>query len=135
MPDTKRLVMPQTPESQKSFNISSSRRGSIGAQSSVHGSATDPTTMRSSADSVISQESSTPSVATGALAPLQQKNGFEDGDRLSPLLEDDPKSWDLVEPEEDNRKLFSLEARSEQLFSKEHLAAIFKDTPSLLRFT
>lgn len=91
--------------------------------------------MRSSADSVISQDSLTPSIATGALAPLQQKNGLEDGDRLSPLLEDDPKSWDLVEPEENNRKVFSLEARSEQLFSEEHLAAIFKDTPSLLRFT
>lgn len=31
--------------------------------------------------------------------------------------------------------MFSLEARSEQLFSKQHLTAIFKDTPSLLRFT
>jgi hypothetical protein len=91
--------------------------------------------MRSSAESVISQESFTPSIATGALAPLQNKNGLDDGDRLSPLLEDDPKSWDLVEPEEDNRKIFSLEAQSEKLFSKEHLHAIFKDTPSLLRFT
>lgn len=91
--------------------------------------------MRSSADSVISQESYTPSIATSILAPLQQKTALEDGDRLSPLLEDDPKSWDLVEPEEEHRPVFSLEARSEQLFSKEHLAAIFKDTPSLLRFT
>lgn len=91
--------------------------------------------MRSSAESVLSQESFTPSIATGALAPLQQKSNFDENDRLSPLMEDDPKSWDLVEPEEDNRKIFSLEARSEQLFSKAHLAAIFKDTPSLLRFT
>lgn len=91
--------------------------------------------MRSSANSVVSQESPTPSIATAALAPLQQKTSPEDGDRLPPLLEDDPKSWDLIEPEEESRKVFSLEARSEQLFSKEHLAAIFKDTPSLLRFT
>lgn len=91
--------------------------------------------MRSSADSVISQESYTPSIATGALAPLQQKTALEDGDRLSPLLEDDPQSWDLIEPEEEDRKVFSLETRSEQLFSKQHLSAIFKDTPSLLRFT
>ncbi|KAF2625874.1 hypothetical protein BU25DRAFT_344801 [Macroventuria anomochaeta] len=108
---------------------------SLATPSSSADGSTGPTTMRSSADSVISQESFTPSIATGALAPLQQKNGLEDGDRLSPLLEDDPKSWDLIEPEENNRKVFSLEARSEQLFSKEHLAAIFKDTPSLLRFT
>ncbi|XPS71536.1 hypothetical protein M3J09_003718 [Ascochyta lentis] len=135
MPETRRLVMPETPESQRSYPHSLSRRGSIGGQSSVRGSSVGPTTMRSSADSVISQESVTPSIATGALAPLQQKGVLEDGDRLSPLLEDDPKSWDLIEPEENDRKVFSLEARSEQLFSKEHLAAIFKDTPSLLRFT
>jgi hypothetical protein len=91
--------------------------------------------MRSSADSVISVDSLAPSIATAALAPLQHKNGLDDGDRLSPLLEDDPKSWDLVVPEEEDHHVFSLEARSEQLFSKSHLAAIFKDTPSLLRFT
>jgi hypothetical protein len=135
MPETRRLVMPERPESQNSYLRSSSRAGSIGAQSSVQGSSTGPTTMRSSADSVMSQESLSLSIATSALAPLQHKGALEDGDRLSPLLEDDPKSWDLVEPEEDHRKLYSLEARSEQLFSKEHLHAIFKDTPSLLRFT
>ncbi|KAF1934216.1 uncharacterized protein M421DRAFT_415262 [Didymella exigua CBS 183.55] len=133
MPETRRLVMPETPESQKSYPLgsSSSRRGSIGGQSSVRASSIGPNTMRSSADSVISLDS----VAVGALPPLQQKNGLDDGDRLSPLLEDDPKSWDLVEPEDEDRKVYSLEARSEQLFSKSHLAAIFKDTPSLLRFT
>ncbi|KAJ4384069.1 hypothetical protein N0V86_000914 [Didymella sp. IMI 355093] len=136
IPETRRLVMPETPEAQKPYQLSSpsSRRGSIGGQSSVRASSTGPTTMRSSADSVISVDSLAPSIATGALAPLQHKNGLDDGDRLSPLLEDDPKSWDLVVPEED-RQVFSLEARSEQLFSKSHLAAIFKDTPSLLRFT
>lgn len=91
--------------------------------------------MRSSADSVISVDSYAPSIATNTLPPLQQKTNLEDGERLSPLLEDDPKSWDLVEPEEEERRVFSLESRSEQLLSKEHLAAIFKDTPSLLRFT
>ncbi|KAJ4992744.1 hypothetical protein SVAN01_01790 [Stagonosporopsis vannaccii] len=134
-PELRRLVMSETPESQKSVQLNSSRRNSITGQSSVRAPSTAPTTMRSSADSVISQDSYTPSIATGALAPLQQKTALEDGDRLSPLLEDDPKSWDLIEPEEEDRKVFSLEARSEQLFSKEHLSAIFKDTPSLLRFT
>ncbi|UPX13651.1 uncharacterized protein EKO05_0004151 [Ascochyta rabiei] len=135
MPEPRRLVMSESPESQTSYPHSSSRRGSIGGHSSVRGSSIGPTTMRSSADSVISQDSFTPSIATGTLVPLQQKGVLEEGDRLSPLLEDDPKSWDLVEPEQDNLKVFSLEARSEQLFSREHLAAIFKDTPSLLRFT
>jgi hypothetical protein len=86
---------------------------------------------------VISYESTAPSFATQHLAPLQQKGGMmEDGERLSPLMEDDPRSWDLVSaPVENERKQFSLEARSEQLFSKEHLQAIFADTATLLRFT
>ena len=133
MPETRRLdlAMPETPDSQKSYQLTS-----LGAQSSVRASSVERNTMRSSADSVISQDSSyAPSIATTFLPPLQQKSGMEDNDRLSPLLEDDPKSWDLVEPEEVDRKVYSLEARSEQLFSRQHLAAIFKDTPSLLRFT
>jgi hypothetical protein len=68
---------------------------------------------------------------------LQQKGQADDVDRLSPLLEDDPKSFDLVAPNETDpdKTGFSLEARSDELFSKEHLEAIFHDTPSLLRFT
>jgi hypothetical protein len=89
--------------------------------------------LRSSADSVISTQSSVPSIATAALPALQHRV-IDDGDRLSPLLEDDPKSWDLVAPEQ-NHQQYSLETRSEQLFSREHLRAIFADTPSLLRFT
>ncbi|EOA81653.1 uncharacterized protein SETTUDRAFT_98996 [Exserohilum turcica Et28A] len=98
---------------------------------------TAPPTMRSSADSVISYQSTTPSVATHRLGPLQQKGGtLEEGDRLSPLLEDDSNSFDLVcAPIENGSNHFSLEDRSEQLFSKEHLQAIFADTASLLRFT
>jgi hypothetical protein len=98
---------------------------------------TEPTMVRSSADSVISYESAAPSFATQQLGPLQQKGGaLDEGDRLSPLLEDDPHSFDLVPaPIENARPLFSLENRSEQLFSKEHLEAIFADTASLLRFT
>jgi hypothetical protein len=97
----------------------------------------EPSTIRSSADSVISYESAAPSFATQQLAPLQQKAGIiDDGDRLSPLLEDDPQSFDLVcAPVENSRSQYSLETRSEQLFSKEHLKAIFADTASLLRFT
>lgn len=84
----------------------------------------------------MSYESSAPSLATQAIGPLQQKGNIEDDDRLSPLLEDDPKSFDLVPaPLENDKALFSLEIQSELLFSKEHLHAIFQDTTSLLRFT
>lgn len=90
----------------------------------------------SSADSVISYETQASSIATQALPALQQKGLPDELDRLSPLLEDDPKSFDLVAPNEaDGSGGFNLEERSEQLFSKEHLEAIFRDTPSLLRFT
>ncbi|KAF2109141.1 hypothetical protein BDV96DRAFT_502953 [Lophiotrema nucula] len=92
---------------------------------------------RSSADSVMSYETTASSVATSNLPALQQKLLQDDQDRLSPLLEDDPKSFDLTAPNEvDTGKAgYSMEARSEQLFSREHLQAIFQDTPSLLRFT
>jgi hypothetical protein len=93
-------------------------------------------TIRSSADSVMSVETSAPSFATHNLVPLQNKSASEE-DRLSPLMEDDPKSWDLVAPQEPStgRKQYSLEDRSDQLFSKQHLQAIFADTATLLRFT
>jgi len=95
----------------------------------------DPIPVRSSADSVISYESSAPSIATQALPPLQQRGAVDDEDRLSPLLEDDPQSFDLVAPVENERRQSSLEDQSELLFSRQHLQAIFNDTPSLLRFT
>jgi hypothetical protein len=83
---------------------------------------------RSSADSVISYETTASSVNTfntQNLAPLQQKGPPDDIDRLSPLLEDDPKSFDLVAPTEiQNSKGYSLEQQSEKLFSKEHLEDI-----------
>ena len=95
------------------------------------------TRLNSSADSVISYETTASSTPTVNLAPLQHKGLSDDVERLSPLLEDDPKSFDLVAPTEaDATKVgFSLETRSEELFSREHLEAIFHDTPSLLRFT
>ncbi|KAF1815514.1 hypothetical protein P152DRAFT_390595 [Eremomyces bilateralis CBS 781.70] len=89
---------------------------------------------RSSADSVISYETKASSIPSNH-TPLQSKLHAEDSDRLQPLLEDDPKSFDLVEqtsvPSEDS----SLERRSEQLFSKEHLESIVSDPQDLLRFT
>jgi hypothetical protein len=94
-------------------------------------------TPQSDADSVLSYETQASSIATAHLAPLQQKGPPEDVNRLAPLLEDDPRSFDLLEPNEPvvANQRFNLEARSELLNSKEHLEAIFKDTASLLRFT
>jgi hypothetical protein len=47
----------------------------------------------------------------------------------------DPRSFDLVAPAEKGVKKYSLETRSEQLFSTEHLREIFKDPDLLLQFT
>ena len=91
---------------------------------------------RSSADSVISYETSASSVNTQSLSPLQHKGPLDEVYRLSPLLEDDPKSFDLVAPTQAaGGQVFSLELQSEKMFSREHLEAIFEDTASLLRFT
>lgn len=90
---------------------------------------------RSSSDSYVSYETSATSVATHSLHALQQKGPPDDVDRLSPLLEDDPQSFELLAPNQADDNGFSLEQRCEQLLSKEHLEAIFKDTPSLLKFT
>ncbi|KAL5403304.1 hypothetical protein PMIN03_009979 [Paraphaeosphaeria minitans] len=91
--------------------------------------------LRSSADSVRSYDTQASSIATHQLGPLQTQGPLDDVDRLSPLLEDDPQSYELVAPTSNHSKGFDLETRSEQLFSREHLQAIFRDTPSLLRFT
>lgn len=47
----------------------------------------------------------------------------------------EPGSFDLVAPVEQGVKQYSLETRSEQLFSTEHLQIIFKDPSLLLGFT
>lgn len=87
----------------------------------------------SSADSVISFETQASSIRT--LPPLQAKAHVDEADRLEPLLEDDPRSFDLVVPAEEHGPGFSLEKRSEELFCREHLETIFADPPLLLRFT
>lgn len=70
-----------------------------------------------------------------SLAPLQIK-GLEN-DLLEPLNEDDldPGSFDLVAPADGEAKKYSLENRSVQLFSTEHLEIIFADPSILLQFT
>lgn len=71
-----------------------------------------------------------------SLPPLQQK-GADEYDQLEPLDEEDidPGSFDLVASAPSGIKPYSLETRSEQLFSTEHLQVIFNDPSLLLRFT
>lgn len=127
------------------YQQSRPREGSLTPSSSTTPQKSDSTrarstepanTLPSSGASTRSLESVAPSFATHALVPLQNKGFGDEGDRLSPLIEDDPQSFDLVcAPTDDGRKIYSLETRSEQLFSREHLEAIFRDTACLLRFT
>ncbi|MCJ1397049.1 hypothetical protein MMC11_000241 [Xylographa trunciseda] len=69
------------------------------------------------------------------LTPLQTKGPAETYTELEPLEEDDPHSYDLVPPPLEGRPVFSLEARSEQLFSRDHLRIVFSEPALLLRFT
>lgn len=91
---------------------------------------------RSSAGSTFSQETVATSVHT---LPALQTRGPENGDvqYLEPVLEDDPASWDLVGPaqEEEASGMYALEKRAEKLLSADHLKMIFEDPKLLLRFT
>lgn len=69
------------------------------------------------------------------LPPLQSKP-IDDIDRLSPLAEDDPRSFDLVVGSgQDDGKIYSLEKRSELMFSRQHLEEIFSEPALMLHFT
>ena len=69
------------------------------------------------------------------LAPLQNVSMLDPHDQMEPLEGEQAGSFDLVAPAGDKPSLFSLEARSMQLFSSEHLKVIFSDATLLLRFT
>lgn len=73
--------------------------------------------------------------ATSMLPALQTQGPPDDGDTMEPLLEDDPRSFNLVAPGDKRTNAFSLETRSDQLFSRRHLEIIFADPGLLLRFT
>ena len=69
------------------------------------------------------------------LSGLQTKGPTDGTDELEPVEGDDPQSFDLVLPPRPGRKAYSLEERSRQLLSREHLQIIFSDPSLLLRFT
>lgn len=91
---------------------------------------------RSSRDSKDSIDTSATSIHT--LPPLQTKGpDGSDVQALEPLLEDDPRSFDLFEPpqEAENVGVYALEKQALQLFSSEHLSAIFASPKLLHKFT
>lgn len=69
------------------------------------------------------------------LPALQTKTALERSDQMRPISGELPGSFDLVVPAEAGHQSFSLEARSEELFSRQHLEIIFSDPSLLLRFT
>lgn len=71
------------------------------------------------------------------LPPLQAQGNLDEGDSLDPIYDDDPTSYDLVAPPSTTYKKdeYSLEKRSQALFSSEHLQVILSDPNSLLKFT
>ncbi|KAI1097045.1 hypothetical protein F5B19DRAFT_17302 [Rostrohypoxylon terebratum] len=78
--------------------------------------------------------SSSPALRSSGIFYGLQSKGSIDRDGLEPLLEEDigPSSFNLVSPCSGPIFRYSLESRSEVLFSKTHLQAIFDD-PLLLR--
>lgn len=78
----------------------------------------------------------TNATSINTLPALQTK--FSEAD-LNPIsAEDDPSSYDLVAPVTGNETYgtsFSLEARGEDIFSREHLQEIFRDPILLAKFT
>lgn len=69
------------------------------------------------------------------MPPLQAESALEPNDQMEPLQGDLAGSFDLVAPAQEGHQGFSLEARSLQMFSHEHLMIIFADPSLLLRFT
>ena len=69
------------------------------------------------------------------LPALQTRSALEDTDQLEPFDGELQGSFDLVAPAAEGHQIFSLEKRSEQLFSRDHLEIIFSNPSSLLRFT
>ena len=67
------------------------------------------------------------------LAPLQVQPTFNEAG--GPITDDDPASYDLVAPPNGQKEVYSLEKRSQTLFSREHLQVIFSDPGLLFKFT
>ncbi|KAI4193963.1 MAG: hypothetical protein LQ350_008046 [Teloschistes chrysophthalmus] len=69
------------------------------------------------------------------LPPLQAQSALDEYDQMRPLSGDLLGSFDLVAPPDVSHQPFSLETRTGQLFSREHLGIVFSNPTLLLRFT
>lgn len=70
------------------------------------------------------------------LPRLQVNEQLEQGDRFEPILEDDPASFNLLNPPlVEHSDVFSLENQTQALFSRGHLQVIFGDPGFLFKFT
>lgn len=105
------------------------------------GSGSDSTNpgSRDRKSSVTSSSYETDATSINTLPALQPKGpGYELG-QLQPVPEDDPTSYDLIAPVASTATqrppVYSLENRSDEIFSTDHLRAIFDDPASLLKFT
>lgn len=111
--------------------------GQNGAPSATHTRPQEHQASRSA--SPISRMSSNGTYETQAtsfdLPALQAQSALPESDQMEPLTGDLAGSFDLVAPPEGDSQAFSLEHRSEQLFSRGHLEIIFSHPSSLLRFT
>ena len=100
-------------------------------------SSSNPTTPDSREPSIRSQDTADTRV-TNDLPALQAKGPPGGTDKLDPVGEDDPGSYDLVAPHEAaqaSMSPYSLEKRGEDMFSRQHLQTIFDDPKLLLKFT
>ena len=71
-----------------------------------------------------------------ALMPLQEKRQALNMNEYAPVEHYDPQSFDLVPQGQETRaNTFTLEDRSQSLFSREHLQIIFENPSWLRRFT
>jgi hypothetical protein len=130
-PEHVEMPTPRKPDFDKFDDIPETRGHRRGMPISMQ----SPSTESPRSASRASEQSSYQTNMT-SLPPLQQR-GLDGNDQLRPLDDEelDPGSFDLVAPAESATKQYSLETRSEQLFSTEHLQIIFNDPSLLLRFT
>lgn len=77
------------------------------------------------------------STDSSSFMPLQDISFRIQPDELEPIVEDNQRSFDLVAPPNPagDSNVFSLEKRSEQLFSRDHLQAIIDEPLLLSKFT
>jgi hypothetical protein len=127
------IVWTQVVTKNLSRQFQKGRKPSIVSTTTSSSAANSPREV-SSFDSALSSETNH-STHTIGLPALQSRTNLDDYDRLDPVMEDDPQSFDLVSPPTQDTRGFNLEKRAEELFSREHLQAIFDEPSSMLRFT